>query len=122
LKLGLASRSGDDLGMADAVAVPCDVRDAVQLEKIVAATVDVFGRLDILVPNAGVGAYRPFLDLAPDFLEEMIDVNRVPPDDGVVMGVGPRGALSVETLPLPAAAAPRRATRQGAAPGRSPGG
>jgi NADP-dependent 3-hydroxy acid dehydrogenase YdfG len=23
----------------------------------------------------GVGAYGPFLDLAPDFLEEMIDIN-----------------------------------------------
>jgi NADP-dependent 3-hydroxy acid dehydrogenase YdfG len=75
VKLALASRSGDDLGIAGAVAQPCDVRDSDQLEKIVSATIDAFGRLDILVPNAGVGAYGPFLDLAPDFLEEMIDVN-----------------------------------------------
>jgi 3-oxoacyl-[acyl-carrier protein] reductase len=75
VKLALASRSGDDLGIAGAVAQPCDVRDSDQLEKIVAATIDAFGRLDILVANAGVGAYGPFLDLAPHFLEEMIDVN-----------------------------------------------
>ena len=75
VKLGLASRSGDDLGIAGAVAQPCDVRDAAQVEAIVDATVNEFGRLDILVPNAGVGAYGPFLSLAPDFLEEMIDVN-----------------------------------------------
>jgi NADP-dependent 3-hydroxy acid dehydrogenase YdfG len=75
VKLGLASRSGDDLGIAGAVAQPCDVRDANQVEAIVSSTVNAFGRLDILVPNAGVGAYGPFLDLAPDFLEEMIDVN-----------------------------------------------
>jgi len=75
VKLGLASRSGDDLGIVDAVAHPCDVRDSDQLERMVAATVDAFGRLDILVPNAGVGAYGPFLELAPDFLEEMIDIN-----------------------------------------------
>jgi NADP-dependent 3-hydroxy acid dehydrogenase YdfG len=75
VKVALASRSGDDLGIAGAVAQPCDVRDSDQLEKIVSATIDAFGRLDILVPNAGVGAYGPFLDLAPDFLEEMIDVN-----------------------------------------------
>src|SRR2546425_5040910 len=75
VKLGLASRSGDDLGIAGAVAQPCDVRDSDQLERMVSATVDSFGRLDILVPNAGVGAYGPFLELAPDFLEEMIDVN-----------------------------------------------
>jgi NADP-dependent 3-hydroxy acid dehydrogenase YdfG len=75
VKLALASRSGDDLGIAGAVAQRCDVRDSDQLEKIVSATIDAFGRLDILVPNAGVGAYGPFLDLAPHFLEEMIDIN-----------------------------------------------
>jgi NADP-dependent 3-hydroxy acid dehydrogenase YdfG len=75
VKLGLASRSGDDLGIADAVAQPCDVRESDQLERIVSATVEAFGRLDILIPNAGVGAYGPFLDLAPGFLEEMIDIN-----------------------------------------------
>src|SRR5512133_2813280 len=75
VKLGLASRRGDDLGIADAVARPCDVRDAAQVEAIVSATVNEFGRLDILVPNAGVGAYGPFLELSPEHLEEMIDVN-----------------------------------------------
>src|SRR5204862_5278786 len=75
VRLGLASRSGDDLGIAGAVAQPCDVRDSDQLERMVSATVAAFGRLDILVPNAGVGAYGPFLELAPAFLEEMIDVN-----------------------------------------------
>jgi NADP-dependent 3-hydroxy acid dehydrogenase YdfG len=75
VRLGLASRSGDDLGIADAVAQPCDVRDPAQVEEIVSATVKAFGRLDILVPNAGVGAYGPFLELTPAFLEEMIDVN-----------------------------------------------
>jgi NADP-dependent 3-hydroxy acid dehydrogenase YdfG len=74
VKLGLASRSGDALGL-DAVAQPCDVRALDQLESIVAATVARFGRLDILVVNAGVGAYGPFLDLSLEHLDEMIDVN-----------------------------------------------
>jgi NAD(P)-dependent dehydrogenase (short-subunit alcohol dehydrogenase family) len=74
VKLGLASRSGDDLGL-DAVAQACDVRELEQLESIVAATVERFGRLDILVANAGVGAYGPFLDLSREHLDEMIDVN-----------------------------------------------
>jgi NADP-dependent 3-hydroxy acid dehydrogenase YdfG len=74
VKLGLASRSGDDLGL-DAVAQPCDVRELDQLESIVAATVEQFGRLDILVVNAGVGAYGRFLDLSLEHLDEMIDVN-----------------------------------------------
>ncbi len=75
VRLGLASRSGDNLGIDGAVARPCDVRDPAALEALVAATVERFGRLDILVVNAGVGGYGPFLELPPDQLEEMIDVN-----------------------------------------------
>jgi NAD(P)-dependent dehydrogenase (short-subunit alcohol dehydrogenase family) len=73
--LGLASRSGDDLGLDDVVVRPCDVRNPADLEAIAGETVDRFGRLDILVVNAGVGAYGPFLELSPEHLEEMIDVN-----------------------------------------------
>jgi len=75
VRLGLASRSGDDLGMADVVARSCDVRDPQSLAAMVDATVDRFGGLDILVVNAGVGAYGPFLELPSDQLEQMIDVN-----------------------------------------------
>jgi NADP-dependent 3-hydroxy acid dehydrogenase YdfG len=75
VRLGLASRSGDDLGLENAVARRCDVRDSAQVDALVSATVERFGRLDILVANAGVGAYGPFLELPPDQVEEMIDVN-----------------------------------------------
>ena len=74
-RLALASRSGDDLGIADAVARPCDVRRPEDLEALAAEAAERFGAIDILVANAGVGAYGPFLDLPPDQLEEMIDVN-----------------------------------------------
>ena len=73
--LGLASRSGDDLGIDGAVAGPADVRRPEDLERIVAETVDRFGRLDIVVANAGVGAYGPFLELDPEHLDEIVDVN-----------------------------------------------
>jgi NADP-dependent 3-hydroxy acid dehydrogenase YdfG len=56
VNLGLASRSGESLGIAKAVAQPCDVRD-------------------IVVANAGVGAYGPFLELSREHLDEMLDVN-----------------------------------------------
>jgi NADP-dependent 3-hydroxy acid dehydrogenase YdfG len=75
VRLGLASRSGDDLGIEDAVAAPCDVRRRDDLEFVASATAERFGGIDILVANAGVGAYGPFLELPPDQLEEMIDVN-----------------------------------------------
>jgi NAD(P)-dependent dehydrogenase (short-subunit alcohol dehydrogenase family) len=74
-RLGLASRSGDDLGLPEAVARPCDVRRPEDLEALAAETADRFGGIDILVVNAGVGAYGPFLDLPPEHLEEMIEVN-----------------------------------------------
>jgi NAD(P)-dependent dehydrogenase (short-subunit alcohol dehydrogenase family) len=75
VRLGLGSRSGDDLGIPGALGKPCDVRDLASLEALAAATVERFGGLDILVINAGVGAYGPFLDLPRDQLEEMIDIN-----------------------------------------------
>jgi NAD(P)-dependent dehydrogenase (short-subunit alcohol dehydrogenase family) len=58
VKLGFASRSGDDLGLPESVGAVCDVRDLEQLEAAVATTVERFGRLDICVANEGVGSYR----------------------------------------------------------------
>ena len=73
--LSLASRTGDNPGIDGALARPADVRDRAALDALVRETVAHFGKLDILVVNAGVGAYGPFLDLPLDHLEEMIDVN-----------------------------------------------
>jgi NADP-dependent 3-hydroxy acid dehydrogenase YdfG len=75
VRLALASRSGDDLGLDGAVARRCDVRRPDDLEALVSEAVERFGGIDILVANAGVGAYGPFLDLPADQLEEMIDIN-----------------------------------------------
>ena len=75
VKLGLASRSGNDLGLAGAVAQPCDVRDLDALTRLCDATAEAFGGIDIVVANAGVGAYGPFLELSRAHLDEMIDVN-----------------------------------------------
>ncbi len=74
-RLSLASRSGDNLGFADAVAMPADVRDQAALAALAAATAERLGGIDILVVNAGVGAYGPFLDTPDADVEEMIDVN-----------------------------------------------
>jgi 3-oxoacyl-[acyl-carrier protein] reductase len=73
--LGLASRSGDDLGLSDALGVVCDVRYREQVEAAVAATVERFGRLDICVANAGVGSYHTLVETPVEHIEEMIDVN-----------------------------------------------
>ena len=74
-RVALASRSGDDASIGGALGLACDVRDPAALESAAAATVDRFGGLDILVVNAGVGAYGPILDLPAEQIDEMIDVN-----------------------------------------------
>jgi len=72
-RVALASRSGDDLGIG--LGLECDVSDASSVDAAVAAAVDGLGGLDIVVANAGMGAYGNFLDLAPEHIEQMIDVN-----------------------------------------------
>jgi NADP-dependent 3-hydroxy acid dehydrogenase YdfG len=73
--VGLLSRRGDDLGLERGLGVACDVRDRGAVKKATQAVVDRFGRLDIAVANAGVGAYGNFLDLDPEQVEAMIDIN-----------------------------------------------
>ena len=75
VRLGLASRSGSDLGIEGVVARPCDVRDAAAIHSLTDDVVERFGVLDVVVVNAGVGSYGPFLELPDDELEEIIDVN-----------------------------------------------
>ena len=75
VKLGLASRSGDDLGIPGAVAMSTDVRDRAQVSALVEETAARHGGIDIVIANAGVGAYGPFVDLDPAHLDEMMDVN-----------------------------------------------
>jgi 3-oxoacyl-[acyl-carrier protein] reductase len=75
VNLGLASRSGDDLGVAGAVAGACDVRDLDALTALCGETAARFGGIDIVVANAGVGAYGPFLELSREYIDEMVDVN-----------------------------------------------
>jgi NADP-dependent 3-hydroxy acid dehydrogenase YdfG len=73
--IGLLSRRGDDLGLERGLGVVCDVRDRGAVAEATEAVVVHFGRLEVVVANAGVGAYGDFLDLDPDQLEAMIDVN-----------------------------------------------
>jgi 3-oxoacyl-[acyl-carrier protein] reductase len=74
--VGMLSRSGDDLGLGDKVlGVECDVSSREQVFAAVEQVVGTFGSLDCVVANAGVGMYGNFLELAPEHVEAMIDVN-----------------------------------------------
>jgi NADP-dependent 3-hydroxy acid dehydrogenase YdfG len=75
--VGLLSRRATDLGLrsVSALAVGCDVRDREAVLAATAAVVERFGGLDVVVANAGVGVYGPFLEMAPADLDAMIDTN-----------------------------------------------
>jgi 3-oxoacyl-[acyl-carrier protein] reductase len=75
VNLALASRRGSDLGLDGVVAAACDVRDLDGLTSLCDRAAERFGGIDILVANAGVGSYAPFLELTREHVEEMIDVN-----------------------------------------------
>jgi len=51
-----------------ALVVPCDVRDAVQVEQMVARAIEEWGRLDVLINNAGLGT--PNVPVEKTSLEE----------------------------------------------------
>ncbi|MEU4311337.1 mycofactocin-coupled SDR family oxidoreductase [Nocardia sp. NPDC024068] len=57
------------------VARDADVRDYGALEAAVAAGVQEFGRLDIVVANAGISSPAPTLEMSEDAWDEMIDIN-----------------------------------------------
>ena len=66
-----------------AIAVPCDVRDEDQVRALVVATTDHHGRLDLMVPNAGIGIVAPILDTDLARWREVTSVNL----DGVFLSL-----------------------------------
>jgi NADP-dependent 3-hydroxy acid dehydrogenase YdfG len=63
-------------GGGTAVAMPADLAKAGDVEKTVKAIADRFGRLDILVSNAGLNINeRSWRQLAPDGIDALIDAN-----------------------------------------------
>jgi NADP-dependent 3-hydroxy acid dehydrogenase YdfG len=79
----LAARSADkldalaqELGGDDvALAVPTDVTDLAAQERLVATTLERFGRLDVVFANAGFGAKRGFLEESPEHWRDMVLTN-----------------------------------------------
>ncbi|MFT4306512.1 MAG: SDR family oxidoreductase [Microbacterium sp.] len=65
-------------------AVGVDVSVYAEVEAAVAATVDAFGRLDVIFNNAGIAGGRPLLDHEPD--RDYVPIIRVD-QDGVYYGI-----------------------------------
>ena len=63
-------------GRAKALTRPCDVRDSISVQELMAAIEGKFHRLDILINNAGVGhENKTVAGLSPDTWNEVIETN-----------------------------------------------
>ena len=59
-----------------ALALPGDVANADHVAELVAATVERWGRLDIVVPNAGInGVFAPIEDITPEEWDQTHNIN-----------------------------------------------
>jgi NADP-dependent 3-hydroxy acid dehydrogenase YdfG len=79
--LGARSRElldalAEELGGPErALAVPCDVTEWEDQQRLVAAAQEAFGGLDVVFANAGFGAPRGFLNSTPEHWREMVLTN-----------------------------------------------
>jgi short-subunit dehydrogenase len=80
-RVGLIARSAGDLndvldGLGrEGVAVTADVSDRSATIDAIAQVESVLGPIDVLVANAGIGAYGPFVDMSYEELERVVGVN-----------------------------------------------
>lgn len=80
-----AARSADALGQLatanpdQVAAAPCDMTDTAAVEGLVPTTLERFGRLDIVVNNAGIAPAGRFVDQELDVWEQVFRVNVLGP-------------------------------------------
>lgn len=55
--------------------VYCDVAEKLDIHNLVAAALDAYDRIDLLVNNAGIAHAAPFLDLSEQAFDAVMDVN-----------------------------------------------
>lgn len=76
-KLAAAQRAAEDLqgNKADVLSLQSDVRNAADEQEAVKSILDKWGRLDVLVANAGLGIFAPIEELTHDEWHQVIDTN-----------------------------------------------
>jgi 3alpha(or 20beta)-hydroxysteroid dehydrogenase len=82
----------EDLGDIHCRYVHHDVTSEADWAAAVAATLSAFGRLDVLVNNAGVFRHAPIAEMSPDDFRRVIDVNLIGCWLGVHTVIGPMTA------------------------------
>ena len=72
----LLARTASDLGRPDNLrAVQADVARRADVERLVAAAAREFGRLDVMVNNAGIARNQDFLEISEGDFDEVIGIN-----------------------------------------------
>lgn len=79
-RVALAARASADLEETarlakDSLAIPTDVRDPEQIDRLVKTTLDHFGRIDCIVNNAGLGLLRSITDITLDDWRNLLETN-----------------------------------------------
>jgi NAD(P)-dependent dehydrogenase (short-subunit alcohol dehydrogenase family) len=83
-RLGLIARDAGDLEQAahrlagtgaDIITLACDVRDRAQVESALTRVIDRFGRIDVLVNNAGIIQVGPMEHMTLEDYQEAMDVH-----------------------------------------------
>ena len=69
------ARSLAGAGPGEALGLACDVRDPESCERLVKVAAQRFGRLDVLVNNAGVGMFGPVQELSVEDFRLVIETN-----------------------------------------------
>lgn len=59
----------------EAIAVKCDVTQKAEVDKMVRAAVKKWGKVDILINNAGICQFKPFLELTEADWDKTLDIN-----------------------------------------------
>jgi len=67
-----------DLG-PNALAVPCDVTEAAQIRTAIDKIIAAFGRIDVLINNAGRGFYAPIEEIDIAAYRALLDLNTIAP-------------------------------------------
>jgi 3-oxoacyl-[acyl-carrier protein] reductase len=62
-------------GAADAMGMACDVADRASVDAMVQAVVAQYGRIDVLINNAGICPFEPVMEMSPETFQRTIDVN-----------------------------------------------
>ncbi len=65
----------ESLGARRAVGIGCDVARREQVEAMIASTVGMFGRIDVLVNNAGICPFTDVMQMSPEVWQRTLDVN-----------------------------------------------